>query len=85
MLNHIPVSWRKALRDLWLNKSRAFLVILSISIGVFGFGLVANSDAILVREMNVNYLRTNPAAATLYTTSLDENFLHSVRSLPAGG
>jgi putative ABC transport system permease protein len=82
MLKYFPASWRKALRDLWLNKARAFLVVLSISIGVFGFGLVANSYAILVREMDANYLRTNPAAATLYTTALDKNFLQTVRDLP---
>lgn len=82
MLKLFPVSWRKVLRDLWLNKARALLVVLSISIGVFGFGLVANSYAILVREMDANYLRTNPAAATLYTTALDENYLQTVRDLP---
>src|SRR5512145_897844 len=81
MLKHLPTSWRKALRDLWLNKARALLVVLSIAIGVFGLGLVANSYAILVREMDVNYLRTNPAAATLYTTALDEDFLQTVKDL----
>jgi putative ABC transport system permease protein len=82
MLKHFPTAWRKALRDLWLNKARAFLVVLSIAIGVFGLGLVANSYAILVREMDVNYLRTNPAAATIYTTALDDDFLQQVKDLP---
>lgn len=82
MLKKLPSAWRKALRDLWLNKARAVLVILSIAIGIFGLGLVANSYAILVREMDKNYLRTNPAAATLYTTALDLAFLQSARSLP---
>ncbi len=82
MLKKLPSAWRKVLRDLWLNKARAFLVILSIAIGIFGLGLVANSYAILVREMDVNYLRTNPAAATLYTTDLDDDFLQQVKNLP---
>ena len=82
MLKKIPTSWRKALRDLWLNKARTFLVILSIAIGVFGLGLVANSYVILVREMDANYLGTNPAAATLYTTALDDDFLQTVKDLP---
>lgn len=37
--------WRKALRDLWLNKTRTILVILAMAIGVFGIGLVANAYA----------------------------------------
>lgn len=78
----IPSAWRKVLRDLWLNKTRAVLVVLSIAIGVFGLGLVADSYAILVREMDKNYLLTNPAAATLYTTVLDPDFLQSVKALP---
>src|SRR5512133_610738 len=82
MHNKIPSAWRKALRDLWLNKTRAVLVVLSIAIGVFGLGLVADSYAILVREMDKNYLFTNPAAATLYTTALDPDFLQSVKALP---
>lgn len=82
MFKHLPVSWRKALRDLWLNKARSFLVVLAIAIGVFGLGLVANSYAILVREMNANYMRTNPAAATIYTSTLDDAFLQKVKDLP---
>ncbi|PKN93657.1 MAG: hypothetical protein CVU44_09935 [Chloroflexi bacterium HGW-Chloroflexi-6] len=81
-MKNLPSAWRKALRDLWLNKVRAFLVILSIAIGVFGLGLVTNAYAILVREMDANYLRTNPAAATLYTSTLDPAFLQAVQNLP---
>jgi putative ABC transport system permease protein len=81
-MKKLPTAWRKALRDLWLNKARAFLVILSIAIGVFGLGLVTNAYAILVREMDANYLRTNPAAATLYTSALDPAFLQAVQNLP---
>ncbi len=82
MLKHFPAAWRKALRDLWLNKARSFLVILAISIGIFGLGLVTNSYAILVRKMDKNYMQTNPAAATILTTPLDDKFLQSVKDLP---
>ncbi len=32
--------------------------------------------------MDLNYLKTNPAAATIMTTPLDDEFLQSVKDLP---
>src|SRR5512133_2620 len=82
MLKYFPSSWRKAFRDLWLNKTRSLLVILAISIGVFGLGMVTNAYAILVREMDLNYIETNPSAANIMTIALDDQFLQSVKDLP---
>ena len=79
---HISTPWRKALRDLWLNKARTILVILAIAVGVFGLGLVLDSYTILTREMNENYRRTNPASATLYTGPLDDANVQAVDGLP---
>jgi putative ABC transport system permease protein len=81
----LGIRWRKALRDLWLNKSRTILVVLAMSVGVFGVGLVANAYAILTREMDKNYMLTNPASATLLTDALDARFVQSVRDLPSIG
>lgn len=79
---YVSVLWRKALRDLWLNKTRTALVVLAIAVGVFGLGLVLDSYTILTREMNENYQRTNPASATLYTSPLDEATVQFVEDLP---
>jgi putative ABC transport system permease protein len=59
--------WRKVLRDLWLNKSRTLIVVLSIAVGVFAVGTIASSQIILSRDLTATYLATNPANATLYT------------------
>ena len=34
--------WRKVLRDLWGNRRRTLLVVLSIAVGVFAVGTVAH-------------------------------------------
>lgn len=73
---------RKIARDLSVNKMRSFLVILSISIGIFGISVVANSYSILMREMNVNYMNTTPASASLWTDSLDATEIQRIRDLP---
>jgi putative ABC transport system permease protein len=78
----INTLWRKAIRDLWLNKARTVLVVLAIAVGVFGLGLVLDSYAILTREMNENYRRTNPASATLWTNPLNAATVEAVRALP---
>lgn len=78
----LSTPWRKALRDLWLNKARTILVILAIATGVFGLGLVLDAYAILTREMNENYVRTNPASATLYTEPLDNTTVQAIGNLP---
>jgi putative ABC transport system permease protein len=78
----LPPRWKKALRDLWLNKTRTLLVVAAMAIGIFGLGLVADAYAILTREMDVNYMRTQPASATLWTNPLDDLTLQTVRDRP---
>jgi putative ABC transport system permease protein len=59
--------WRKVLRDLWLNKTRTLLVVLSIAVGVFAVGTIASSQIILSRDLTAAYLAANPASATFFT------------------
>lgn len=74
--------WRKVLGDLSVNKMRTALVILAICIGVFGISVVANSYAILLREMDKNYMNTNPASATLWTSRLNDSTIREIIDLP---
>jgi putative ABC transport system permease protein len=59
--------WRKVVRDLWLNKGRTLIVVLSIAVGVFAVGTIASSQIVLSRDLTESYLATNPASATIYT------------------
>ncbi len=72
----------KVLRDLWLNLPRTLLVVLAISIGIFGIGLVINTSAILTREIDQNYALLKPASATLWTDRVDEGVLATARQYP---
>ncbi len=71
-------SWRKAIADFWQQRTRTVLVVLAIALGVSGFTAVLASYAILTRELNEQYLATNPASATLYTDRVDEATLAAV-------
>ncbi|MGB7537556.1 MAG: FtsX-like permease family protein [Anaerolineales bacterium] len=74
--------FHKLLRDLWGHRTRTLLVLLSLTIGIFAVAVVSDSYAILLREMNENYLRTDPSSATLWVSPLDESVLERVKKLP---
>ncbi len=74
--------WRKVVRDLWLNRIRTLLVVLSIAVGVFAVGTIATSQIILSRDLRATYLATNPAHAMIMTfESFDEDVVKSVGNM----
>ncbi len=66
----IRPRWRKVLRDMWGNKTRTILVVLSIAVGVFAVGMIANARIILDRDLAQSYAATNPASARLLVSYL---------------
>jgi putative ABC transport system permease protein len=47
--------WRKVWRDLWGNKVRTILVMLSIAVGVFAVGFVSSSFVMILNDMDADY------------------------------
>ena len=78
----LTIRIRKLIGDLSVNKRRTVFVILAIFLGCFGFSVVANSYAILMREMDRNYMNTNPASATLWTDPISDDMLREIIELP---
>lgn len=64
--------WVKVARDLWRNKSRTVLVVLSIAVGVFAVGMIASSQMILASDLPTSYTETHPAHAILHGRFEDE-------------
>ena len=74
---------KKALNDLWLYKSRSFIVIFAIVLGVAGLGTVITAYSILRTDLNANFLNTHPASATLVTEkALDRQLVQKIRQRP---
>lgn len=78
----LSVRWRKVLRDLWLNKTRTVLVVLSIAVGVFAFGMIATCEAVFNREMTTSYLAINPPSFHLYCDLFDDDLVNVVERVP---
>lgn len=74
----LKVRWLKVLREVWGNKSRTILVVLSIAVGVFAVGTIANSWIVLTNDLNAAYLATNPASATLSLSPFDDGLVRAV-------
>ena len=74
--------WIKVYRDLWINRSRSVLTILSIAVGVFSIGLIGISQLALIESLNAQYTAMRPADAIIQTEPmLDENFVEGIRHM----
>ncbi len=78
----IAPRWKKILRDLWTNKTRTILVVLSVAVGIFSVGMVTASYSILFRDLNEQYFGANPASATLLTEAFDDDLVRAIRDIP---
>ncbi|MBP2654689.1 MAG: hypothetical protein H6Q73_2258 [Firmicutes bacterium] len=83
MNNYVRLSprWRKVWSDIWGNKIRTLLVVLSISVGVFAVGMVYSSYLMFQRDLNISFVAASPANASLFTDPFDEELVESIRSL----
>ncbi len=53
--------WRKVLADLRGNLGRTMLVIASIAVGLFAFGVIATMYIVIREDMSAGYAAVKPA------------------------
>ena len=81
MIGNRP-RWHKVLADLWGNKTRTVLVVLSIAVGVFAVGMVTNTYLVLSNDSREGYLSVNPSSAFITVSDFDEELEEVVRNIP---
>jgi len=64
--------WQKILKDIRDNLTRTVLVVISIAVGVFAVGMVANARVALLRDLDMGWSAINPSSATVSTTPFQE-------------
>jgi putative ABC transport system permease protein len=72
--------WRKVFLDLFENKGRTLLVVLSIAVGVFSIGVIAGTYVIISNDMSVTYAANNPANIEFRMDDFDEDMLATIRN-----
>jgi len=79
----LKARWFKVLNDLFGNKTRTLLIVLSMAVGLFAIGIILSSRSILSEGLAESFAAIHPSSGTIRTTELfDEDFLDSVRSMP---
>lgn len=82
----ITPRWRKVFRDVWANKTRTIIVLLSIAVGVSAIGMVMGSQSIVERDLPEAYSAVNPASGTLFAlNTFDDNMIEAIRAMPEVG
>ena len=76
------IRWNKILRELWINKTRSLLVVISITVGVAAIGIVLGTQMTLSKEIPNSYAASNPASASLTTDAFDDDLIQVIRELP---
>lgn len=76
------LRWRYVWRALWLYRTRTILIILSVIVGIFAFGLILGANITLGRELPIHYRAIEPASAVLHAAPFDLPLVESVRRMP---
>jgi putative ABC transport system permease protein len=71
-------SIKKVLRDFIENRSRSFLVIASITIGVFAVGMIGTGYLLLTQGTATSFAENNPAHITIATNPFDDSLVDMI-------
>ncbi len=74
--------WAKVLADLWNNKTRTFLTILTIAVGVFAVGFISSTAIIIMDDMQADYQSANAHGAQIYCEPFNDDLLPAARQTP---
>ncbi len=78
----LRARWYKVINDLFGNKTRTLLIVLSMSVGLFALGIILSARTILSEGLAQSFAAINPSSGTVQTAELfDEDFIESVRSM----
>lgn len=78
----LRARWYKVINDLFGNKTRTLLIVLSMAVGLFALGIILSARVILSDGLAESFAAINPSSGTVQTAELfDEDFIESVRSM----
>jgi len=77
--------WKKVWADFWGNRTRTFLVILTIMIGTAGVGFNSSLKLYTVESMDNDFLSANPPEAWIYASPMDDETVWIAREVPGVG
>jgi putative ABC transport system permease protein len=79
---HLEARWQKIFNDMWANKPRTILVVLSIAVGVAAVGMVSNAWIMIQRDLYRPFGKAHPHSVLLNLSPFDEDVMHAVEGMP---
>ena len=68
--------WYKVIHDLFGNKTRTLLIVLSMAVGLFAIGIILSARSILSEGLARSFAAITPSSGTVRTIEpFDEDFL----------
>lgn len=77
----IAPRWRKVLRDLWANRLRTILMVITIAAGVFAIGTIGAAGLALQRQLPTQYRAIAPAHILFTTSAFEPGLADSIESI----
>ena len=81
----MTTRWKKVWADFWGNKTRTFIMVLTILAGVFAVGFNQSLGLMMNRDMDADFLSANPSEATLYISPIDDDMVAIARNVEGVG
>ncbi len=78
----MSIIWHKVRRDLWHNKVRTFLVVLSTAVGVFALGFVYGVSDVLTTRITESHQASVPPHLAFYTSMFDQEVVETILREP---
>jgi putative ABC transport system permease protein len=79
----MKIAFKKVWRDLWRNKGRTLMVVLSIAVGVMAVGMVVSANQLVLDQMAKSHVESNPAHGMLYLNGVvGEDTIRSLKRVP---
>jgi putative ABC transport system permease protein len=79
----VKTAFKKVWRDLWRNKGRTVMVILSIAVGVMAVGMVVSGNQIVLSQMAESHVESNPSHGILFIAgAVGEDTIRSLKRVP---
>ncbi len=77
----LPTRWIKIFKDIWANRMRSLLVILSIAVGVAAVGMINGAAAMVRRDLYGEFAQGNPAQLEIYLSPFQKGVAQSVQGM----